>query len=61
MVRATSERARSEWANFGLAWLSVAAGCTDVLSFLGLWDVFTSAMTGNPVLLGIALGPREGC
>lgn len=39
----------------------MSAGCTDMLSFLGLGDVFTSAMTGNPVLLGIALGPREGC
>jgi len=55
-MRASSERARSEWANFGLAWLSLAAGCTDVLTFLGLGDVFTSAMTGNTVLLGIAIG-----
>jgi len=34
----------------------MAAGCTDVLTFLGLGDVFTSAMTGNTVLLGIAIG-----
>ncbi len=55
-MRAVSERAHVEWANFGLALLSMAAGCTDVLSFLGLGDVFTSAMTGNTVLLGIAIG-----
>jgi uncharacterized membrane protein YoaK (UPF0700 family) len=39
----------------GLAWLSVAAGCTDVLSFLKFGDVFTSAMTGNTALLAIAI------
>ena len=42
--------------NLALAWLSLAAGCTDVLSFLKLGDVFTSAMTGNTALLGIAIG-----
>jgi Protein of unknown function (DUF1275) len=35
----------------GLAWLSFASGCTDVLSFLELGDVFTSAMIGNTALL----------
>src|SRR5262249_33095287 len=40
----------------------------DVLSFLGLGDVFTSAMTGNTALLAIAIGQgrllaasRSGC
>jgi len=38
-----------------LACLSLASGCTDVLTFLKLGEVFTSAMTGNTALLGIAL------
>jgi uncharacterized membrane protein YoaK (UPF0700 family) len=41
--------------SLGLAWLSLASGCTDVLSFLKLGDLFTSAMTGNTALLAIAL------
>ncbi|QXX74429.1 YoaK family protein [Methylovirgula sp. HY1] len=40
---------------FVLACLSLASGCTDVLTFLKLGEVFTSAMTGNTALLGIAL------
>lgn len=39
-----------------LASLSLGSGCIDVLSFLGLGGVFTSAMTGNTALLAIALG-----
>jgi uncharacterized membrane protein YoaK (UPF0700 family) len=39
----------------GLASLAVASGVTDVTTFLSLGDVFTSAMTGNTALLGIAL------
>jgi uncharacterized membrane protein YoaK (UPF0700 family) len=42
-----------------LACLSLASGCTDVLTFLKLGQVFTSAMTGNTALLGIALGSGE--
>jgi uncharacterized membrane protein YoaK (UPF0700 family) len=34
----------------GLASLSFASGCTDVLTFLKLGNVFTSAMTGNAAL-----------
>ncbi len=36
--------------------LTVAAGATDALSFLALGRVFSSVMTGNTVLLGIAVG-----
>lgn len=36
--------------------LTAASGATDALSFLGLGQVFTAVMTGNLVLLGIALG-----
>lgn len=39
-----------------LACLSIASGSTDVLTFMKLGEVFTSAMTGNTALLGIAIG-----
>ena len=42
-------------ASVGLAWLSLASDCTDVMSFLKLGDLFASAMTGNSALLAIAL------
>lgn len=45
--------------DLGLASLSLASGCTDVLSFLKLGDVFTSAMTGNTALLAVAIGRSE--
>jgi uncharacterized membrane protein YoaK (UPF0700 family) len=41
--------------DLGLAALATASGVTDVTTFLSLGDVFTSAMTGNTALLGIAL------
>jgi len=37
----------------GLTW---PAGFVDAISFLGLGNVFTANMTGNTILLGIALG-----
>ena len=36
--------------------LAFGAGATDALGILGLGRVFTSVMTGNLVLLGIAIG-----
>jgi uncharacterized membrane protein YoaK (UPF0700 family) len=36
--------------------LTAAAGSMDVASYLGLGQVFTAMMTGNTVLLGMALG-----
>lgn len=39
-----------------LVLLSFAAGTMDALAFLALGDVFTSAMSGNTILLGLALG-----
>lgn len=36
--------------------LTLAAGATDVASFTRLGDVFASVMTGNLVLLGLAIG-----
>jgi uncharacterized membrane protein YoaK (UPF0700 family) len=35
--------------------LTLVAGCTDAISYLGLGRVFTANMTGNTVLLGVAL------
>lgn len=40
-----------------LAW---AAGSVDVISYLGLGHVFTANMTGNTILLGLALGQGQG-
>jgi uncharacterized membrane protein YoaK (UPF0700 family) len=42
-----------------LALLSFAAGAMDALTFLMLGHIFTSAMSGNSVLLGLALGQAE--
>jgi uncharacterized membrane protein YoaK (UPF0700 family) len=36
--------------------LTLAAGSVDAISYLGLGHVFTAMMTGNTVLLGLALG-----
>ena len=36
--------------------LTLAAGSVDAISYLGLEHVFTAMMTGNTVLLGLALG-----
>jgi uncharacterized membrane protein YoaK (UPF0700 family) len=42
--------------DMALALLSMAAGTMDSLSFLKLANVFTSAMSGNTILFGLALG-----
>jgi uncharacterized membrane protein YoaK (UPF0700 family) len=42
--------------NLCLAALSLGAGCTDVLTFLTLGDLFSSAMTGNTALIAISIG-----
>jgi uncharacterized membrane protein YoaK (UPF0700 family) len=45
--------------HLSLVFLSLASGCTDVLGFFKLGNVFTSAMTGNTALLAIALGQGQ--
>lgn len=40
--------------------LSLTAGCVDAISFLRFGNVFTANMTGNTVLLGIAIASRLG-
>ena len=44
---------------FLLVALSAVAGATDVLSLVQLGQVFTSVMTGNLVLLGLAAGTTD--
>jgi uncharacterized membrane protein YoaK (UPF0700 family) len=39
--------------------MAIAAGCSDALAYLKLGHVFTSAMTGNTVLLCIAVGQGQ--
>ena len=48
-----SSTARRDLLLLGLTW---SAGFVDAISFLGLGSVFTANMTGNTMLLGIALG-----
>jgi uncharacterized membrane protein YoaK (UPF0700 family) len=43
-----------------LVMLSLAAGCVDAVGFLGLGQIFVANMTGNTVLLGLALGQARG-
>ena len=47
--------AKPRW-GYPLALLSFAAGSMDAIGFLTLGNVFTSAMSGNAILLGLALG-----
>ena len=43
-----------------LVMLSLAAGCVDAVGYLGLGQIFVANMTGNTVLLGLAIGQTEG-
>src|ERR687894_366974 len=43
-----------------LVLLSLAAGCVDAVGYLGLGQIFVANMTGNTVLLGLALGQAQG-
>ena len=43
-----------------LVLLALAAGCVDAASYLGLGEVLTAAMTGNTILLGLAIGQARG-
>jgi uncharacterized membrane protein YoaK (UPF0700 family) len=45
--------------DLGLALLGMASGSTDVMAFLTLGNIFTSAMTGNMALLAIAVGQAQ--
>jgi len=52
--------APATWRNVLLVLLSLAAGCVDAAGFLGFGEVFVANMTGNTVLLGIAIGQADG-
>ncbi len=43
-----------------LVCLTLSSGAVDAISYLGLGKVFTANMTGNIVLLGLAVGRSEG-
>jgi uncharacterized membrane protein YoaK (UPF0700 family) len=46
--------------NGAAMFLAAASGATDAIGYLALGSVFTSAMTGNVALLGIALAHHDG-
>jgi uncharacterized membrane protein YoaK (UPF0700 family) len=52
-------QAASRRRGIALVLLSFAAGTMDAIAFLALGDVFTSAMSGNTILLGLALGQGQ--
>jgi uncharacterized membrane protein YoaK (UPF0700 family) len=47
---------RAGLADIALGLMALAAGSTDAMAFLKLGTVFTSAMTGNTVLMCVAIG-----
>lgn len=49
----------ASWRYMLLLLLCLAAGMVDVIGFLGLGHVFTANMTGNIVLLGMAIGQSQ--
>jgi uncharacterized membrane protein YoaK (UPF0700 family) len=59
MADATSSRRRRVRMDATLALLTFVSSITDVLSFLALSHVFTSGMTGNAALLGLAVGQGQ--
>jgi uncharacterized membrane protein YoaK (UPF0700 family) len=59
MADATTARRRLVRVDATLALLTFVSSITDVLSFLALSRVFTSGMTGNTALLGLAVGQGQ--
>jgi uncharacterized membrane protein YoaK (UPF0700 family) len=58
-LTAVDPQAASRRRGVALVLLSFAAGTMDALAFLALGGVFTSAMSGNTILLGLALGQGQ--
>ena len=52
-------RSKELGTDFSLSGLAFASGCSDVIAFLVLDRVFTSGMTGNIALVGIAIGQQD--
>ncbi|GAS87881.1 YoaK family protein [Mycolicibacterium brisbanense] len=48
------------WRSSAAVALAATSGATDAIAYLALGHVFTSAMTGNLVLLGISLSHQQG-
>jgi uncharacterized membrane protein YoaK (UPF0700 family) len=59
LTGADTQDASRRWRGAALVLLSFAAGTMDALAFLALGGVFTSAMSGNTILLGLALGQGQ--
>jgi uncharacterized membrane protein YoaK (UPF0700 family) len=59
MTRSERVSPRVGLADLGLGLMAIAAGGSDALAYLKLGHVFTSAMTGNTVLLCIAVGQGQ--
>jgi uncharacterized membrane protein YoaK (UPF0700 family) len=59
MVRPLPSSATS-WRDGLLIAMTFVAGCVDGISYLGLDRVLTANMTGNAVLLGLAIGQTQG-
>ncbi len=60
MENSAASSGRSEGWAAPILLLTWVAGTVDAISYLGLGHVFTANMTGNAVLLGLALGQRQG-
>jgi uncharacterized membrane protein YoaK (UPF0700 family) len=58
-LTATDPRASPWRLGAALALLSFAAGTMDAIAFLALGGIFTSAMSGNTIVLGAALGQGQ--
>ena len=56
----SQDRSDATIRNFLVVVLAFTSGYIDAVSYLGLGSIFTSNMTGNTVLLGLALGQRKG-
>lgn len=56
----THDRSAATIRNVLVLVLAFASGYIDAISFLAMGSVFTSNMTGNTVLLGLALGEGRG-
>jgi uncharacterized membrane protein YoaK (UPF0700 family) len=60
MPHSSASPSKPPEASLDLVLLSIAAGSADAAGYLGLGKVFTANMSGNVVLLGIALSEGRG-
>jgi uncharacterized membrane protein YoaK (UPF0700 family) len=59
MTGSSADPQRLDLTDLGLALMALASGSTDVMAFLTLGYIFTSAMTGNVAFLAIAIGQGQ--